>query len=266
MSFPNLTIQKDPPKNGRRAGIAKGRQFTVTLLGYLCADSMWDLGRGKTKRPVWIAYTGADQACRAFTANFRGGRKAKASGDRFEIPKSAPHRWSVERQGETAVTVAYLPEIFELEPAVHPNSVAFAFMPPRWWLDQQAETLRGEFSTDSLDVARAALFAAFLDRRSPLPIVHDLRFQLELYRAALEEPWTRTPPAYSHEGLDACGLDSPLFCHVSHKTFEEFLKGRANTFFAEEIRHGKNRFRPDCRLLPYPSRAPQQLQLDFAMA
>ena len=162
MHFPKLTITRQSRRRGARRA-AKSREFTVTLLGHLVADSLWELGPGgKARRPVWIAYLGPDQACRAFTANFRAGRKAKTTLDTFEVPKTASHRWVSQRHGDAVVTFAYLPEIFHLEPAGAPSEVAFVLLPPAWWLDRQAEALVGEFGEEAREAARAALFVAGL--------------------------------------------------------------------------------------------------------
>ena len=115
MHFPDLTITHQARKKNRRQPL-KTRQFRVTLLGYLTANSLWDLGPGgKAIRPAWIAYVGPEQGSRAFTANFRAGRKATAAGDAFEMPRTAPHRWIHTRCGETFVSAAYLPALFHLE-------------------------------------------------------------------------------------------------------------------------------------------------------
>ena len=204
---------------------------------------------------------------RAFTANLRGGRKAKVGRGGnviLELPKSASHRWLSQRSADGAtVTTAYLTEFFELDPGEPTERIGFVFMPPRRWLERQAEALEPEFRGGALDVARAALFAAFLDRRSPLPLVHDLRFQLQLYRAALEEPWTQGPRTLRHGEGDlwaaypgACGLDTPRLVDVNHHDFEAFLKVQTARYFHKEIAHGTHRFRPDCRLFtlsPTPS-------------
>ena len=142
-------------------------------------------------------------------------------------------------------------------------------MPPVWWLDEQAEALSQDYGDEARDIARAALFAAYLDRRSPLPLVQDLRFHLQLYRAALEQPWIRTPTVhgtFQEEGTAACGLEPPVLCCTSHQGFEEFLVRQTDTYFQEEIRSGQTRFRPDRRVLPHPSGAPTQLRLDFQVA
>lgn len=266
MQFPDLTITRETRKKNRRLPV-KTRRFTVTLLGHVTANSLWDLGsNGSAIRPAWIAYLGSEQGCRAFTANFRAGRKAKAAGDVFEMPKKAPHRWLHHRHGESLLTVAYLPALFHLEPQIAPQDITFLFMPPAWWIDEQAEALRGDFGEEASDAARAALFTAFLDRRSPLPIVHDLRFHLDLYRAALEEPWTEGASCrsrLSQERVTACGLDAPLLCRTSHEVFEGFLKRLTSRYYEDEIRRARARLAPKGRLLPYPEPSPRQLALEF---
>jgi len=280
VDFPTLTITHEPRPQGRASSgrSVKSRSFQATLLMYLTADRLWALGQaGQAMRPVWITYAAPHEMGRAFTANLRGGHKAKVGGGGdvvLELPKSAPHRWLSERsEGGATVTTAYLGGLFEVDPGEAQERIAFVFMPPCGWLERQAQALAPEFRGVAADVARAALFAAFLDRRSPLPLVHDLRFQLQLYRAALEAPWTQGARTLRYGEGDlwavsaaACGLDPPLLVDVSHRDFEAFLKAQTAHYFAKEIAHGPHRFRPDCRLLPYPERAPRQLRLDLAVA
>ncbi len=276
MDFQTLTITHE--RKSPKGRVVKSRRFCATLLTYLTADALWPLGQaGQALRPAWITYAASYEMARAFTANLRGGLKAKTgavAGDALELPKSAPHRWVVRRtDGGGAVITAYLGALFELDPGAPAERIAFVLMPPRGWLHRQAAALAPEFGEEALDAARAALFAAFLDRRSPLPLVHDLRFQLQLYRAALEASWTQGPKdtRYGAGDLwavspDACGLDTPRLVSVRHADFEAFLKAQTASYFAKEIAHGQNRFRPDCRLLPYPERPPRQLCLDLAVA
>ncbi len=275
MDFPNLTITHERKSKGR---VVKSRRFCATLLTYLTADPLWPLGQaGQALRPVWITYAATHEMGRAFTANFRGGRKAEIShgtGEALELPRSAPHRWLSQRtESGATVTTAYLGELFELDPGELKERIAFVFMPPAAWLDRQAQVLEPEYSDRAGDVARAALFAAFLDRRSPLPLVHDLRFHLQLYSAALEAPWTQAPRTLRHGEGDlwalvpgACGLEEPRLVSVSHSDFEAFLKTQTAHYFQKEIAHGTHRFRPDRRLLPYPQRPPRQLRLDLEVA
>ncbi len=275
MDFPTLTITHERKSKGR---VIKSRCFQAKLLTYLTADRLWALGQaGQALRPVWITYAAPHEMGRAFTANLRGGRKAKlrpAANEVLELPRSASHRWLSQRSQDGAtVTTAYLGELFELDPGEPACRIGFVLMPPLSWLERQAETLEPEFGDDATDVARAALFAAFLDRRSPLPLVHDLRFQLQLYRAAVEASWTQAPRALRHgEGdlwarsHDACGFDEPRLVDVSHSDFETFLKTQTANYFHKEITHGTHRFSPDCRLLPYPEHAPRQLRLDLEVA
>jgi hypothetical protein len=115
MTIPRLTLQRALGR-GRNA---KTRVFSVRLLGYLAGDGLWDANRsGNVVRPIWLAYLGTDQETQPFTANFRASRKALTSGNKaFEIQKKAPYRWRTQKVPGAVVTVAYLPELFDLEPA-----------------------------------------------------------------------------------------------------------------------------------------------------
>ncbi len=151
---------------------------------------------------------------------------------------------------------AYLPELFDLDPGATPERIAFVFLPPARWLDEQAEALAPDFGEDAREAARAALFAAFLDRRTLLPLVGDLRFHLRIYRAALEASWARLGDESRHEGGDlyaeglaACGLDAPLLVAVSHADFELFLREQTARY-SKEVPRGTNRFCPDFYFIP----------------
>ena len=188
MSSTTVTLEAPPGKRGS----AKTRIFSVHLLGFLTADSLWTSGGdGSVQRPIWLAFFGSESETRPFTANLRAGRRARAGGDLLELPVGA-HRWVPPQKVPTGViSVAYLPELFDLEPGSGPlaDPVRFVFAPPRWWVDKEAADLASEFGEDAPEAARAALFCAFLDRRCPIPLVHDLHFHLQVYRAALESFW-----------------------------------------------------------------------------
>jgi hypothetical protein len=220
MGFPALTIETAPKKDGS----AKTRTFSVHLLGFLTADALWASGgEGSAERPVWLSYFGTESETQPFTANLRGGRKARADGDVLELGRRL-YRWSPpQRVPHGVVTVAYLPELFHLEPAGPVDDhVRFVFAPPRWWVVEQAEDLALEFGEAAPDVARAALFCAYLDRRTPLPLIHDLRFHLQVYLAALATGWiyplsTGRGAVLRGRGAEAAGLDAPLACSVEEE-------------------------------------------------
>src|SRR6185369_6572754 len=181
--------------------------------------------------PVWIAYAGTDRESNPFTANFRAGRKAGTTNDALEIPKRGPHRWSFQKVPGGVVTVAYIPSLFHLEPVTQEDDVVrFVFAPPRWWITEQAQSLVFEFGDEAQDAARAALFCAYLDRRTPLPLVHDLRFHLQVYRAACaagllyELSGSRGGRAVlAGRGAEACGLDAPVALSVGQSALADFL-------------------------------------------
>jgi len=156
------------------------------------------------------------------------------------------------------VTVAYLPELFHLEPALpFAEDVRFVLAPPHWWIDEQAAQLAPELGEDAADVARAALFCAFLDRRTPLRLVHDLRFHLQLYRAALATGWIHRAGGFRYQGTvlhgrgaEACGLDAPLACHVGQEALTGFLIEQTSLWHREELRRGKAEREPGPRRPP----------------
>jgi hypothetical protein len=271
MAFPILTVAEDtnPPKAKK-----KGRAFSAYLLGYFAANPLWDCPRsGSSVRPIWLTYYSSDQESRAFTANLRAGRRVSTGRQSFEIPRAHPYRWLVQKVPGGTITVAYLPELFHLEPGPKTDPVQFLFAPPRWWAEEQAKALRTDFGDDAIEAALAALFCAFIDRRTPLPLVHDLRFQLQLYRAALGTGWLHTLSAQINssslligEGAEACGLVVPVACDVAQATLEAFLVEQTSQFHPEEIRRGQTDLAADRGLLPFPVQPFAQLRLDPALA
>jgi hypothetical protein len=238
MRFPKLTIEVTVSKETRRRR-RKTRTFSARLLGCLMASGLWELGAGgEAQRPVWLAYFASPGAAKPFTANLRAGRRVTvAGGDRIEVPRSSEHRWSVRPVPGGVVTVCSLPELFHLEPPVpFTDDVCFVMAPSRRWVDEQAGQLVSEHGEDARDVVRAALFAAYVDRRTPLPLLRDRRFHLQLYRAAIEEPWVTEPLEGRFESLcdlDACRLDPPLACGVGGERFAEFLTAQTERFQRE---------------------------------
>ena len=275
--FSTLTIQTESKKK-QKLQTTKSRVFSVQLLGFFTADALWEPwnggAKGSTQRPVWIAYIGTESESQPFTANLRGGRKAGSGNDVLETPRRAGYRWTYQKVPGGLVTVAYLPELFHLEPVKAPGeSIRFIVAPPLWWIAEQAAVLVSDFGAEAEEAARAALFCAFLDRRTALPLVHDLRFHLQVYRAALAAGWThqliqnrREEGVLVGRGAEAAGLDAPVACSVGEAALTDFLIQQTSLYHREEIRRGKTRIEAGGRLLPYPREAAPQLCLDFEVA
>jgi hypothetical protein len=253
MALPTLTIDTVLRKGGSK----KSRAFSVHLLGYLSAPALWDArGDSSAERPIWLAYFGTDRESQPFTANLRGGRRARAGADLLEVPKRGRYRWVSQKVPNGIVTVCYLPELFHLEPKESfPEEARFVFAPPTWWVEEQAALLAEEYDEDARDVARAALFCAYLDRRTPLPLLHDLRVHLQVYRAALRTDWIFPFSESRVEILrgrraEVSGLDAPLACSVNQQTLSAFLIDQTTLY--QEALHGTTRIAAVGRLLPYP--------------
>lgn len=274
MPYERLTIAAGDKPEG-----TKSKQFSVHLLGYVTANELWDQGSSGTRtRPAWIAYAGTEHACRAFTANFRAGlpaspkRRSNAEDD-FEIPKKAYYRWTRQKVARGAITWAYLPSVFHLEPTDNKETVEFVSMPPTWWVQRQAWELRKQFGPEAEDAAKAALFAAYVDRRTELPVLQDLGFQLRLYRAATKQRWFETPRGYRWgdgllyaEGIERLGLEPPVAVRAEKKEFDAFLSVETKRFYDEVKRSEPNRLSAGGRVLRDAGGDSPQLRFDFAVA
>jgi hypothetical protein len=220
MAFPTLTIERSEADK-------KTRVFTARLLGFLTANRLWEAPTsGSALRPAWIATFATEGEAQPFTTNFRAGRKATDShGRAFQIAQKAAYRWQTQKVPGGAVTVAYLPELFHLEPARPDESpVRFVLAPPVRWLEEQAVRLESDFGEEAEDAARAALFAAYLDRRTALPVIRDLRFHLQLYRAALDEQkLSDDRHVLRGTGLQSCGLATPQAFLALQNGVKDFL-------------------------------------------
>lgn len=264
----SLTIVED--KDDDKTGV--GRTFRVDLLGYLLADSLWEGGgKGSERRPVWIAYLGSPQESQAFTTNFRDGHPAKAGTKPFRILKSHPHRWTTHRAPSgDVITVAYVPDLFHLDPVdPSPNILRFVFAPTRWWLEAQAPCF--DDLDDPYEAARAALFSAYLDRRTSLPVLSDTRFHLRLYRAALKTSWVTRVGTFDSDlkgsGYTRCHLVDPHAVKVSAPDFQDFLVEQTQLYFQEEKpSHGKTRIPSNRGILSRTPAPPTQLCLGLGAA
>ena len=269
MPFSVLQIERSSGKGRSR----KTRIFSLRLLGHITAEALWDGPvSGNAKRPVWIAYLGTEQESQAFTANFRGGYTAAVGLTAFQIPKSSPHRWSTQKVPGGVVTVAYHPDLFQLDPVAPPaERVRFLLAPPRWWIEEQARQLAADFGDEAREAARAALFVAFLDRRTPLPLVHDLSFFLRLFRAARDTDWLHeagegSQALLSAEGMRTCGLEPPLAVSATQTELADLVVQQTQQFHSQEISHGTSRLPADRRLLPGTDTSAPQLRLALEVA
>jgi hypothetical protein len=220
MHFPDLTIgKKDDPK---------GRTFSVQYVASIQAAGICPPAGSGALRPVLLAYAGTSSAVRAFTANLRSGLSASTGSRRFELLRSLGYKYQLTTPASgQALVLAYLPDLFHLQPGVQDHdALRFVSAPPRWWLERQEGLLTPEFGSRARDYALAMAFVARLDARTPLPIANDPAFHHGLFELALESPWTETGgnrEALTFEGLDALGLAAPVLCEVQKPVFADFL-------------------------------------------
>jgi len=271
-----LSIESKPASEGQ-----KSRTFSVELVAWVVANSMWELGstrKERIHRPVFLAFAGTVSAARAFRANLQLGRIAaeadKSLGLRFEIPRSAGFRYESTSPGEGCLTLVYLPHVFSMRPGTtEEESISFVAMPPTAWVEEQAARIGPGMGADAREAAVAAYFVAYLDARTPLPIANDLRFHLELFRAAREQAWcsvsegpdTDPGPLFA-EGVAGIGFEPPVLCNVKPAVFAQFLAEQTAKHLPreqrdEEILHGTSNFHRFGRVLPHSGPSSSQLSL-----
>lgn len=224
----------------------KGRSFSVYALGYATANGAWrplSISPERRHRPVFIAYAQTEQECRAFTANLRKGRPFQTKG-RFggrdaelDMPRSAGYRWCYQKaEGGVLIVSAMLPQFFALDSGMLEERIRFVFAPPRWWVIREAAAGRPR------EEAIASYFAAFLDRRSGMPIIRHPGFHRRLLEAARREPWFQpasggsTSPGAVYSWPDIAGpagLEEVALVDVTHEVFEAFLAEQTSRFAAE---------------------------------
>jgi len=264
------TISIEPKKG------SKGRTFSAYLFNTITADSAWESGSGDLTRPVYLAFTTSEREAHAFTANLRSGRRAvvrNAYGHeeaKIEILKSSGHRFVTERcrrSGSALVTV-YLPSLFELDPGLLDPHIRFVFAPASWWIERElaSPALESFPPEEAREFVVAAAFAAFLDRRTSLPIINDPRFHRQLYRAAKEERWWHEPASqtYGHAILrvfpqEIVGLEQVALVNLDHDTFESFLRRQTSIFY----RTVESVSRALPRIAPPPARSLQLSLFDL---
>lgn len=261
----------------------KGRTFRAMCLATIEADMLWPGGVSDDTRPVWAMFAGSENELRPFATNLQLGRKAQVVSEgyssrrdkeRIELLKSARYTLSFQREAEGSIATAYLADLFRLDPGmVDPEGVRFVLAPTKAWLGAQSvdvEVLtqhvtamadRGfrapaenEGEVMPLLAPMAYLFAAYLDRRTRLPLVADGRFYLQLLLACLDtgcasfadktsdrayngmaydrRAWgfNRTLRFFA-EGLDNIGMAPPIAFNSGHDAFGELLAEQVAVFF-----------------------------------
>ena len=282
MAYPRLKIEQEEEGQQKRAKrYRKTRVFGVASLGWLSAPRLWEQPEAPPgcRIPIWLSTFGTEAEARAFNANLKSHKTASDRHQRLRLPAKVRYLWTSQKVPGGVITTTYLPELFHLDPcrfslsASDEAPIRFVFAPARWWLERQAAALWQDFAEDALEAARAALFAAYLDRRTSLPLLQDLGFHLALYRSALAQPWVKpaAAPYLEAELLRSSeepplGLDAPLAVSVAPADLEAFLTAETQLYYREEIRHGKTQLPSTGRLLPYTPVPAAQLCLDLAVA
>ena len=248
----------------------KGRTFEAILLAHVEADRLWDGGSTSPDaiRPVWMMVGGSESEVKAFTANLRCGKKAilgnathyRRKEQEYEILRSAGYQVTFQKVTSGMVATLHLPELFRLDPGmVDPEGVRFCILPPAEWTRSQSfdpavvthvQALGFDKPAEEIVsmIPLAALFCAYLDRRTHCPLVSDMRFYLQIFLSALNQgiaSWSTDPQAYYRDSPWGChkhlgfketdtsvvGLLPGVACMASHENLETFLAEQVDVYF-----------------------------------
>ncbi len=255
----------EPQKEGR------GRSFRAIPIAMVTASRLWGGGGDDSIRPIWIMMAGSEEEIRPFAANLRLGKKAvlksgngnwrRRGETKVELLKSAGYQFAWQRTAEGSVLTAFLPEFFRLDPGmVDPKGIQFCVLPSKQWVASQAldprpavdhmmrldPGLPRERLTELAPVA--ALFCAYLDRRTRCPLINDQRFYLQVLCAALADGVASFSTPVGHyygevgwgqhkffgfeeEDTADVGLLPGVACSAEHVAIEKLLAEQAQIYF-----------------------------------
>lgn len=177
-----LTVEEKVYQKGHRE--PKTRSFSVSGIGYILADSLWDGGStGSDMRPVLLSIVGKETTLRPFVANLRKGRAAivdgqerrgwSASERKLKILKKAGHISFKQKIGDLTAVTFYVPELFKAEPGmVDPLSCDVISAPPLWWVNDQARKIGSDgamLDTLRTHLDKLGLFDASRESRVKVP-------------------------------------------------------------------------------------------------
>lgn len=197
---------------------------------------------------AFLTAAASPSALQPFLANARSRQPLRLTGD----PESPDLRWD----GEATYTVsrheagpdlhlaALAHPLTHLEPPPQREAlrhIRFLALAPQSALDSAAERFaehpeRFE-GDDPREAATATLFAAYLSRRTPLPVLGDPRFHQRLYRHARDHEWALGTDAEAVEKVGLEHLAEPIFVSITASAFAEILSELTIDFTADRKEH-----------------------------
>lgn len=236
----------------------KGRSFSFDMTAFIKSSLIPD--GSSTTRPTWAVLGLPESVANAIRANLLTGRRFETAGrspTRFEFLKSQKWAWESQRHAEGVLATIYAPQHLAPDPGfVDPESVSALVVADHGWVGQwQAERkpedvhrtrqlieavealpdgprLRNWYgpSNLTLDVLLdvAPLVTAYLDRRTRVPLIQDLPYQVLLLSLLSGQGSLRVP---SSSGLDDVGIYGAFECSLSQGTFERTAAEAAALYY-----------------------------------
>lgn len=199
-----------------------------------------------------------------------------------ELLKSADYEYTTQRFAEGIVTTAFLPDLFRMDPGmVDPKGIRFVVLPSQEWAASQLVDTKAILThlhglgyidrglddrgkkrdqygkavwatkAQAVELSKiASLFVAYLDRRSRVPLIQDVRFHVQLLIACLKQGLATMPCEsqrsyyrdedfgvhskfrFSSVGLDKAGLVQGLAFSANHTELETLLAEEVARFLS----------------------------------
>lgn len=237
----------------------KSRRFEFEVVGYLSDRSLMPDGASDVTRPLFLVAAVDHASMTPVRANLMLGRKfgnktgrRSYSTDRFELLKSEGYRFETQKHAEGSFLTAYLPTPFAMDPGfVDPQSISFVILPTQTWLAECASTRQKEIEAareyvqpyikdadfDASFVAQISpLFGVYLDRRTRVPLMHDLRFysrlMVELHKSEHLRVATRFERTLK-SSLGELGYGQAVSMRMEHEAFETVAAKVTKDFLKE---------------------------------
>lgn len=239
----------------------------------------------KLIQPVSVLIVGDDSSVRAVVANLRTGRRCwltdrKRNTVRNKQPypsldlTGTKYQYLFQQFDEGTICHVYSIDLYNQDPGmIDPDDIQFIAPVPKQWVEEQQQYLQAidpelkswaikEFTkvckpqslksehewqsiADSI-VECAAMTCVYLDRRTRIPILPDLRFQVRLFLECVTVGLCRYPEQKNERYSRQWGFSGPSFisndremglvwsiqCRASHDSFQSVLARVVNQHFA----------------------------------
>lgn len=267
----------------RQTKEGKTRSFEARVVGMTVSHmASWiKTGDDRIVQPASVVMLGDDASVRAVVANLRTGRRCwltdrKRNTTRNKQPypsldlTGTKYHYLFQQFDEGTICHVYSVDLYNQDPGmIDPDDIQFIAPVPKQWAAEQnvdpilatwaknefaklckPQDLKSEIEWESIAnsiVECAAMTCVYLDRRTRIPILPDLRFQVRLFLECMtvglcrypeqiiqgrySRQWGFNGPAFTSDDNEM-GLLWSIQCRASHDSFQSVLSRVVNQHFA----------------------------------